>query len=261
MARGRRLKVLHVITRLILGGAQENTLATVSGLAERWGYDVLLVTGPPLGPEGSLLEEARGRGVRLKVVREMRREVQPLLDLITFAKLCCIIASGHYDVVHTHSSKAGFLGRIAARLARVPVVIHTIHGLPFHQYQSRFLNWAYVNCERIAGRLCDSMITVADEMTRKAVAAGLAAPGRFVTIRSGMDLESFLGSGFGSGDLRRSLGIDDDELVVGKVGRLFPLKGHEFLVAAAPEVVKAVPRVKFLLVGDGILRESLEEEA
>ena len=258
---GRRLRVLHIITRLILGGAQENTLATARGLAERWGFDVTLATGPALGPEGSLIEEAGRLGVRLRIVREMRREVHPLFDIITFVKLYFLIALGHYDVVHTHSAKAGVLGRVAARLAGVPVVVHTIHGLPFHKYQNRVLNALYVNCERIAGPFADRIVTVADEMTRKAVAAGVARERRFETIRSGMDLDRFLEAGKGRDEARRQLGIGEGELVVGKVGRLFPLKGHEFFMAAAGDIVKEVPEARFLLVGDGILRQRLEEEA
>ncbi len=261
MTEGRRLKVLHIITRLILGGAQENTLATASGLADRWGFDVTLVTGPALGPEGSLIGEAGRLGVRVRMIREMRREVHPLFDIITFVKLYCLIAIGHYDVVHTHSAKAGVLGRIAARIAGVPVVVHTIHGLPFHKYQNWLLNALYVNCERLAGPFADRIVTVADEMTRKAVAAGLGRECRFVTIRSGMDLDSFLEAGQGTEEARRQLGFSEGELVVGKVGRLFPLKGHEFFMAAAAGIVKEVPQARFLLVGDGILRQRLEAEA
>ena len=128
------MKVCHVITRLIVGGAQENTVATGIGLRQR-GYDVDLVIGPQTGPEGSLLEQARAAGLPVIVVDELRRQPDPILDWRACAALVRLFRRGGYQIVHTHSGKAGFLGRLAARLANVPVVVHTIHGPSFHRYQ------------------------------------------------------------------------------------------------------------------------------
>ena len=257
----RPIKVLHIITRLILGGAQENTLLTVEGLRKRRGYEVTLITGPPLGPEGSLVEEAERRGIHPIVIPGMRREVNPGRDIPTLIKLYRLIKEGDYDIVHTHSSKAGILGRLAAYFAGTKVIIHTIHGLPFHEYQSRGVNYFYILCERLAALCTDKIITVAKVMTDKALAVKVAPEEKFLTIYSGMELDKFLEPEVETADKRKEMGIELDVPVVGKVARLFPLKGHKYLLAAAAEVARVYPQAKFLLVGDGILRKSLEKQA
>ncbi len=254
------MKVLHVITRLILGGAQENTLATVRILSGKDGYEVTLATGPPIGPEGSLMAEAEKTKAKIILIPEMRREINPVPDAISLVKLYFLMLRGRYDIVHTHSSKAGILGRIAAKLAGVKVIVHTIHGLPFHPYQSRFLNLTYTALEKLAAPITDRIITVCDAMSEKAVRARVAGTNKFETIYSGMNLEPFLHTENAPPAKRRELGIEENEMVVGKIGRLFPLKGHKYLIESAPAVVKAFPNVKFLLIGNGILREELKSK-
>jgi len=252
-----RIKVLHIITRLIIGGAQENTVYTVRGLKEK-GYEVYLYSGPPLGPEGSIIPRAKKMGVHPIIISSLRRNLHPFLDYASFLTLFSLIKSGRYHIVHTHSSKAGILGRWAAYLAGVPVIIHTIHGLPFFPYQHPFLNFLFVNCERITAPITDRLICVCDMMKKQALNAGVGKEKQYVTIYSGMELDHFLNPP-SSEKLRKKLGIKEDELVVGKVGRLFPFKGHEYIVQIAPEIIKNFPNVKFLFVGEGILREKLEE--
>ena len=253
------MKVGHVITRLIVGGAQENTLATCVGLRKR-GHEVDLVIGPQTGPEGSLQDRARAAGVPLVVVDELRRQPIPLLDLRAAAVLGRLFRERRYDVVHTHSGKAGFLGRWAATMAGVPVVVHTIHGPSFYRYQNPVGNWIFTWAEQWAGEWTTQFISVADAMTEQYLAAGIGTPSRYVTIHSGMAIDSFL-QARPDPQLRAALGIAEGDLVVGKVARLFRLKGHEYLFAAAPRIVAEVPRVKFLLVGDGLYRERFEREA
>jgi glycosyltransferase involved in cell wall biosynthesis len=257
-SRPARARVAHVITRLIVGGAQENTIFTAEGLRTTYGYGVTLITGPPLGPEGSLLEAAWRERVPCVVIPQLRRTVNPVRDAIAFARLYTIFRRENYDIVHTHSSKAGILGRLAARLAGVKIVVHTIHGLPFHPYQSRLSNRAYVFLEKVAAKASTKIVCVADAMIEQAVAAGVAPRKKFLTIYSGMDLDAFLESGRFRAATRRRFGIADDEVVIGKIARLFPLKGHEFLFAAAEEVVRRFPKTRFLLVGEGILRERFQ---
>ncbi|MCG3149747.1 MAG: putative glycosyltransferase EpsD [Verrucomicrobiae bacterium] len=235
------LKVCHVITRLIVGGAQENTIATCRGL-RRLGYECDLVTGPQTGPEGSL-----AAGVPTIVLDELRRELNPWLDVQACRALRRLFEKNRYDIVHTHSGKAGFVGRLAARLAGVPVVVHTIHGPSFYRYQNPLGNWLFRWAEQVAGQWTTQFVSVADAMTEQYQAAGIG--GKYVTIRSGMKIDAFL-EGKRRGDF-----------VVGKVARLFRLKGHEYLFEAAPQIVAAVPQVKFLLVGDGIYREKYERWA
>lgn len=249
------MKVAHVITRLIIGGAQENTILTAEGLQKHYGYDVTLITGPPLGPEGSLLDGPWRASVNCVVLLHLRRAIHPVRDAIAFLQLHGIFRREKYDIVHTHSSKAGILGRLAARMAGVKIIVHTIHGLPFHPYQGRLSNLIYILLERLSATVSTVIVCVADAMAEKAVAAGIAPKSKFVTIFSGMDLDSFLSSDASREAARRRLHISDDELVVGMIARLFPLKGHEYLFAAAQETVRRFPKVRFLLVGEGILRE------
>jgi glycosyltransferase involved in cell wall biosynthesis len=247
------MRICHVITRLIVGGAQENTVATCIGLLRR-GHEVELVIGPETGPEGSLLEEARAAGVPVVVMEELRRSPNPWLDVAACRALWRLFAEKRYDVVHTHSGKAGILGRLAAKLAGVPVVVHTIHGPSFYRYQNPIGNWMFRWAEQVAGEWTTQFVSVADAMSEQYRAAGIT--GKFVTIRSGMKLGAFENAAPAVVP-----GVDPSDLVVGKIARLFRLKGHEFLLEAAPAIVAAAPNVKFLLVGDGIYRERFEREA
>jgi glycosyltransferase involved in cell wall biosynthesis len=235
------MKVCHVITRLIVGGAQENTVATCIGL-RKLGYDCELVTGPQTGPEGSL-----DAGMPVTIINELRREPNPVFDVLACRELYQLFRARRYDVVHTHSGKAGFVGRLAARLARVPVVVHTIHGPSFYRYQNPIGNWLFRWAEQLAGEWTTQFVSVADAMTEQYQAAGVA--GKYVTIHSGMNLEPFLR-------------VDSQpDFVVGKIARMFRLKGYEYLFEAAPQIVAAVPNVKFLLIGDGINRQRYERWA
>ena len=250
------MRICHVITRLIVGGAQENTVSSCIGL-RRLGHEVDLVTGPQTGPEGSLYDQATAAGVPIILVAELRRAPNPWFDLGAGAALRRLFVSKRYDVVHTHSGKAGFAGRIAAGLARVPIIVHTIHGPSFYSYQNPLGNWAFRWAEQAAGACTTQFVSVADAMTEQYLAAGIGAPGNYVTIHSGMNIDAFLNAPRDN-SFRESLGISKDDLVVGKIARLFRLKGHEFLFAAAPRIVAAVPNAKFLLVGDGTYRERFE---
>ena len=251
------MKIMHVITRFILGGAQENTLYTVEGLHRTGRHEVTLVTGPAIGPEGDLLDRARASGVRVVVLNHLRRAINPLHDLPAFVQLFSLMRRMRPDVVHTHSSKAGILGRWAAHVRRVPVVVHTIHGLPFHRFQNAAVNALYVRLERWCARYSDRLITVADAMTEQALAAGVGRPELYRTIYSGLDVETFLKE-CDRESVRERYGLGPDDLVVGKVARLSDPKGHEFLFDAFESVAREEPRAKLLLIGDGWRRREYE---
>lgn len=253
------MKVVHIITRLIVGGAQENTLHTVEDQLQLFGDDVALITGPGLGKEGSLEDRAHAGGYRVVLIPELTRAINPLTDWKAYRRLKSLLKAMQPDIVHTHSSKAGILGRMAAANCNLPAV-HTIHGASFHYGQSRLAQRAYVAAERQMASRTAKFISVADAMTREYVAAGIAPEKRFTTIYSGFDVEPFLHPSRPVVEIRKSLGIGADVMLVGKIGRLFHLKGHEFLIRAAPAILSAVPDAHFLLVGDGILRNSLEAE-
>lgn len=252
------MRVMHVITRMIIGGAQENTLYNCLDLRERYGDDVVLVTGLAEGPEGDLLRQGRAGGLDVRLVPQLRRSISPRNDIAAFYRLKGLISDIRPDVVHTHSAKAGFLGRRAAWVEGVPAIVHTVHGAPFHPYQSWLARVAFRQCERFAASWCHRMISVADAMSQLMIDAGVALPEKFVTIYSGMDVEPFLAADCARDNMRERLGFERHHVVIGKIARLFNLKGHDDLICAARKVVGAHPEVRFLLVGDGILRQSLE---
>jgi glycosyltransferase involved in cell wall biosynthesis len=251
------MQVAHIITRLILGGAQENTLLTVDDQHHLWGDRVTLITGPALGPEGSLVDRARSRGLDLRIIPELRREIHPGRDWSSYRQLVRLLKELSPQIVHTHSSKAGILGRAAAHKLGIPVV-HTIHGSPFHPFQNRLAYSVYRNAEKWAAKRCNKLISVCDAMTDQYVAAGVAPREKFVTVYSGMEVEPFLNPPRARDDVRRELGFGPDDVVVGKVARLFELKGHDDVIAAAAKVIAQNPHVRFLFVGDGLLRRELE---
>ncbi len=253
------MKILHLITRLILGGAQENTVLSCEGQA-RAGHEVVLGFGPIYGPEGSLLERAKAGGYRLVELPGMVRPVHPYKDVAAYRQCRELIRRFRPDVVHTHSSKAGIVGRYAASAERVPAIVHTIHGLPFHPYQSKLKNWIYITSERAAARRCHAIVTVADAMTHQALAAHVGRPSQYTTIYSGMEVDQYLHGDDDREATRRELGIAPDDRVIGTVARLAELKGHDDLLDVLPRLVELPgARVKYLWVGDGWWRERLEQ--
>lgn len=251
------MNICHVITRLIIGGAQENTVLTCRGLAQR-GHDVTLIAGPETGPEGSLWTQAEQAGCELITVDSLRRAVHPILDLRARGELRRLFERLRPDVVHTHSSKAGILGRSAAAAAGVPVVVHTIHGMSFNRTQPATTQAVYRALERWAGRRTTGFVTVADAMIEQAVEAGIAARERFVTIRSGLETDRFSPRL----DLRRrhreEWGVAEDDIVVGTIARLFENKGYDEIIAAMPSAIERAGTLKFVWIGDGPHRERYE---
>jgi len=265
------MRIAHVITRMIIGGAQENTLLNCQDLVADYGDEVLLICGPETGPEGDLLERAtlpdQGRagrfeinGVKVRIVDPLRRAIHPVHDWNAAGELQRLLREFKPDVVHTHSAKGGLLGRSVAWGLRGPMVVHTVHGAPFHKYQSAAARRFFIACERWAAGRCHRLVSVADAMTDLMVDAGVAPRSKFTTISSGMNVEPFVNAREHRDRVRGQFGIEDHHVVVGKIARLFHLKGHEDLITAAREVADRYPDVRFLLVGDGILREPLTRQ-
>lgn len=254
------MRIAHVITRMIIGGAQENTLLTCLDLRDTFGDDVRLITGPALGPEGSLMDKVRSADLALTEIDSLRRAIHPWRDWSSHRQLRRVLMGFCPDVVHTHSAKGGILGRMAAWSLRVPAIVHTVHGAPFHPYQSAAARTAFRACERYAAGKCHAMISVADAMTDLMVNGGISPREKFTTIYSGMDVEPFLQSDQHRTEVRHRLGYTDDHVVIGKVARLFSLKGHEYVIQAAQAVIRDVPNARFLFVGDGTLRQPLQQQ-
>lgn len=278
---GVTLRILHISTRLILGGSQENTVLSCEGQVRR-GHDVHLAFGPIYGPEGSLLDRVRrfktdaGRVIETHEAPSLIRDVSPLKDRVALGQLRRLIRDLRPDIVHTHSSKAGILGRLAAwregaargRAGGPPLgIVHTIHGPPFMPVEGaslrrasiRLKNRLYTLAERRAARNCHVIVSVADAMTRQFLARGIGRPEQYVTVRSGMEVGAFLHAAPGEdrSDVRARLGISPGDFVVGTVARLAEHKGHDDLLDALGETMRDEPAWKLLWVGDGWWRERL----
>ena len=252
----RGIKILHIITRLIVGGAQENTMYSILGLMRK-GYEVRLLSGPTYGPEGEIVSEIKKKGIYLSIIRELRRNINPLIDLIAFIRIYKFIRRYKPEVVHTHSSKAGILGRIAASMAGTRCIVHTIHGLPYHKFQNRLIRHFYILSERIAALFCHRILSVSKNLIRIAVKDKIAREHKFRVVFSGINISDFLNPDINSSELQGSLGIvPNQDFVIGTIARLFHLKGHKYIISCSRKIIEKHPNVKFLFVGDGILREN-----
>ena len=253
------MRITHVITRLVIGWAQENTLSTVLGLRQKPGVEVRLVSGPTIGPEGSLEPEAKKIPGLLTLVPELVRPVHPIKDFGALRKLEAIFRETKPDIVHTHSGKAGILGRLAARRAGVPVIIHHIHGPSFGNFQGPLANFVFTAAEKYAAGVTTHFICSAQAMARLYLAAGIGRPEMFTRIFSGFELAPFLDA-TNDPALRKKLGLAENDFVIGKIARLFKLKGHADLLAAFQKNLPKVPQARLLFVGDGALRGELENQ-
>jgi glycosyltransferase involved in cell wall biosynthesis len=251
------MKICHVITRMIVGGAMENTLLTCEGLHDR-GHDVTLITGPAIGPEGELLTRARQGGYRLIVLDEMRREIHPLRDRKVARKLRSILGEVRPDIMHSHASKAGILARKAAADVGGIRIVHTLHGLAYHPYQPRWRNRLYVALEKRAARRSDALVSVAQAMTAQALASGVGRPEQYTTIYSGMVVDRFVQRPARTDAWRKSLRLPPEAKVVMQVSRIAELKGHDFLLRAAEKIDDS--SVVFCFVGDGSWRPRIEAQ-
>jgi glycosyltransferase involved in cell wall biosynthesis len=251
--------VIHIITKLEFGGAQQNTLYTVSAL-DRERFKPVLVTGP----EGYLMEEARGLDIELHVVPSMERPISPIADRTAYRELVSLLATYREKpaVVHTHSSKAGILGRWAARRAAIPVVIHSIHGFGFTPAQSAAKRWMFMTVEKATSRITDHFIAVSHANRNEGVGLGLFPPGRCTVIRSGFDLNEFSDADAANMVPASVDGVDlsDGVPTVLMVGCLKPQKNPLDFVRLAELASKRVPGVRFLLAGDGELKGDLLRE-
>ncbi|MFL7792301.1 MAG: glycosyltransferase family 4 protein [Anaerolineae bacterium] len=259
-----RVRVLQVITRLIVGGAQE-TVMLVADMLNPARFDASVISGPQTGSEGSLIEEMRARGVPLTIESALVREIAPAKDLLALVRLARFIRHGRYDVVHTNSSKAGILGRWAAWLAGLagtpaPVIVHTVHGWAHHEQQHPAVRRFYILLEQITQRITDKLIVVSPRNIEKGLADGIATRDKYVTIRSGIELHSFRQPTRPREAVRAELSIPPDASVVGTVTRLSPQKAPLDFVAAAAQVAAQRPDVHFVVVGDGPLRAEVEAQ-
>lgn len=254
---GRPVRVLHIITRMIVGGAQENTMLSCA-LIDRARFPSEIVCGPETGSEGELHTETAARGVRIRIEPSLIRAIRPWKDLAALVRLTRLLRRERFDVVHTHSSKAGIVGRIAARLAGTPVVIHTVHGWAFNPGQPRHVFMVYVWLERLCARWCRDLIVVAEADREEGLQLGIGRKEQYRLIRSGIEVEAYRDVEITRAAARARLGIPAEAFVVGSVGRLSPQKAPLDLLAAFEVLAKARPEAHLVIVGDGPLRRAVE---
>lgn len=253
-----KIRVLHVITRLIRGGADENTVFTVEGMdRSRYESHILAGRGSEVDGFSDQIRECT------RVLPELVRDPHPWYDVVALVKLVRLMRRGRYDIVHTHTAKGGFLGRIASRIAGVPHVVHTLHGVTFHDHIPAPIRRAYVMMERFAAPFCDVMITVGEDVKRKYLEEAIGSRAQYVTIPSGMDTQSFEEARntpeTSRVAVRREFAFADDELVLGMVSRLEPRKGYVYLFEAMRRLAPDFPKLRLLVVGEGAQHAELEQ--
>jgi glycosyltransferase involved in cell wall biosynthesis len=252
-----RIRVVRVIARLNVGGPALHATLLAERL-DRTRYDSLLVVGSE-GPEEGNYLALHGRAVEpLVTLPTLGREVRGARDLLTLGQLVQLFRRVRPHVVHTHTAKAGALGRIAARLTHVPVVVHTYHGHVFHGYFRPTTTRVFLRIERVLARWTDRLVTVSEAVRQELLGLRVGRPDQFQVIPLGLDLEPFLAGELERGKLRAELGVGPEVPLVGIVARLVPIKAHEVFLEAAAILARTLPAARFVVVGDGERRQELE---
>ena len=247
----KKIKLLHVITHLPIGGAQDNTLYTVE-LLNKDKYDISL----SCNLNGELVSRAKKvKHLKLYDVPNLRREVSIINDIRAFLYLYKLIKKENFTIIHTHSSKAGFLGRIAAMLNKTPIVIHTIHGFAFHDYMNSFKKNIFIYLEKLSAKWTHGLVTVSNLNKKKVVDLGIAPIEKLKNIYSGIDLTLFINEK--NDQFRKELNLDSNHILLGSVGRLSNQKDPITMIEAFCIVIKRFPNAHLTLVGDGELRDEI----
>ena len=247
----KKIKLLHVIPHLPIGGAQDNNLYTVE-LLNNDKYDISL----SCNLNGELVSRAKKvKHLKLYDVPNLRREVSIINDIRAFLYLYKLIKKENFTIIHTHSSKAGFLGRIAAMLNKTPIVIHTIHGFAFHDYMNSFKKNIFIYLEKLSARWTHGLVTVSNLNKKKVVDLGIAPIEKLKNIYSGIDLTLFINEK--NDQFRKELNLDTNHLLLGSVGRLSNQKDPITMIEAFCIVIKRFPNAHLTLVGDGELRDEI----
>lgn len=254
------VRIARVIARLNVGGPAQHAILLTAGLDPAH-FVTTLITGT-VGPhEGDLTAEARALGVEPVVVPQLGPRIRPGRDLVALGKLVGLLRNLRPDLVHTHTAKAGALGRVAARLAGVPTVVHTFHGHVLEGYFSSSLTRLFLQIERTLARITDRIITVSPRVRQDLLARGIGRPEQVEVVPLGLDLARFLDRPASPVRLREKLAIPSDAPLLGIVGRLVPIKDHPTLYQALALLQADAPAPHLIVVGDGERREALKRLA
>ena len=251
-----KIRVLQIVTRLVQRGVPRYVLDIAAGLnPDRYSTEVLAGRGDP--GEGSRWEEAAQRGIKTCYVEALQREINPVAELTAFAAIYLKIRKGNYDIVHTHISKAGILGRMAAKCAGVPIILHTYHGRAEELCEESLRSGILLACERMAARFTDAIVAVSKDTADFALDAGIGHAPQYEVIYNGIDVGHFRDFARG-GELPEEL---NQKRLVGAIGSLTGEKGIDVLLQALPRLLEQFPDLHLCILGDGPLRAYLEEMA
>ena len=248
-----KVKILHVHTLPAVTGSGIRTLIVMKGL-DKVGYEVEFACAPG----GSLINEIEIEGIKFRPIKHFVQKISPYNDLMALWELVRLIKREKYDIIHTHNSKAGFIGRLAGKISGIPIIIHTVHGFAFHAFEKSWCRKLFIYLERFAARFADRLIVVSEPLEEWGLELNIGKRSQYITIYDGIEIEKFT-LDFDIAKKKQELGIKVDDLVVGVVAKLWEGKGHECILYAAKEIMKRTPNVKFMFVGEGYLRDRLEE--
>ncbi len=251
----KKINLLYIITKLEFGGAQKQLLLLARHL-DALRYNLFLLTAKV----GLLMDEAIGiKGLQLKTLKSLERSINPIKDLLAGFEIYFFIKRNNIDIVHTHSSKAGILGRWAAKFAGAKVIIHTVHGWNFNDYQNAILRKVFIILERLTAKITDRLIVVSHADKQKGIRNRIGEPKKYILIRYGISPDEFISNIEERQKARKGLGLLDGELLVGMISCFKPQKAPQDFIKLAALVNKIYPQIKFILVGDGILKKKIEK--
>jgi len=253
-------KIIQVITRLDKGGSSKIVLSLAKFLNSQ-GYFVKIISGLTKNPQEDLGRFSSQTGVQIIFINQLRRSPNLFLDLISFVRLHSIFKKERPQIVHTHTSKVGILGRWAARLASVPIIIHMPHGHIFYGYFGKLKTKLFIFLEKLIVYITDKIITLTEIGKLEHIRFGIAKEDKFISIHNGIELDEYLNFRVDKLAKRKELHFLDTDYLITTIGRLEPVKGHIYFLEAMKEIVKQLPEAKGLIVGDGSLRKSLEATA
>ncbi|MCM8800408.1 MAG: glycosyltransferase family 4 protein [Candidatus Omnitrophica bacterium] len=252
-----KIKILHIITRFDKGGSAKSVYNLVLGL-DKERFDLTLISGPDNILYQDNIQLFMQSGIRYICIPELVRNINIIKDIKAFFKLYSFIKKERFDIVHTHTSKAGILGRWAARLARIKIIVHTPHGHIFYGYFNWLLSRIFIYLERVTAGITDAIIPLTEIEKQEYILYKIAKPAKFFPIFSGIDLNNFRLKKYDPLQVKKELNIPSGYLVIGTVTRLEPVKGNKYFIISLKKVIKAVSNLKVLIVGEGSQRKHLE---
>ena len=248
-------RIIHIHTLPVISGSGLNTYLTMRGM-DRTAYEVELACAPG----GKLIDLIRGEGMKVRLFKNLVQPLHPLKDLLGLIDLTRFLRKQRYHIVHTHNSKAGFIGRLAARWAGVPIIVHTVHGFAFHDREPAWRQILFRNLERLASRWCDKMVFISQPLIDWALRERIARRGKIQKIYSGIELDHFEPVPDGEKKaLKEAWGIREEAPVVGIVSKLWEGKGHTILIHAFEGLKREIPEAVLVIAGEGYLRDELSD--